>query len=45
MVESASEEGDYLIPDQRTCHFHKHIGEEEVRKVADEAIAKYCKED
>ena len=31
MVESASEDGNYMIPDQRCCYFHKNIGEDEVR--------------
>ena len=39
MVQSMSEEGDYLIPDQRCCYFHKHIGEAAVREIADAAIA------
>ncbi|MBR3248187.1 MAG: SPASM domain-containing protein [Clostridiales bacterium] len=42
MVESMTEEGDFLVPDKRTCYFHKHIGADAVRKVADEAIKKYC---
>ena len=42
MVESMSDDGDYLIPDQRCCYFHKHIGEAAVRAAADEAIKKYC---
>lgn len=38
MVSSITEEGDYLVPDQRLCYFHKHIGEAAVRSVADGAI-------
>ena len=44
MVESMTDDGDYLVPDARCCRFHKHIGEDAVRKVADEAIRKYCGE-
>ena len=42
MLEGITDEGDYLVPDSRCCYFHKHIGEAAVRKVADEAIRKYC---
>jgi radical SAM protein with 4Fe4S-binding SPASM domain len=42
MVESMTEEGDFLVPDKRTCYFHKHIGADAVRKVADEVIKVYC---
>jgi len=42
MVECMNEEGDYLIPDRRICYFHRNIGEEAVRQIADEAIQKYC---
>lgn len=38
MVESITEDGDYLVPDQRCCYFHKHIGEQTVRQIADAAI-------
>lgn len=38
MVESITEDGDYLVPDQRCCYFHKHIGEQAVREIADAAI-------
>ncbi|MBQ8136587.1 MAG: SPASM domain-containing protein [Clostridia bacterium] len=38
MVESITDEGDYLVPDQRCCYFHKHIGEQAVRDAADAAI-------
>lgn len=41
MVEGITDEGDYLVPDSRFCYFHKHIGEEAVRAVADAAIARY----
>jgi radical SAM protein with 4Fe4S-binding SPASM domain len=41
MVECMSDDGDYLIPDTRICHFHKHIGEAAVRDVADRAIEQY----
>ncbi len=40
MVEGITDEGDYLVPDPRCCYFHKHIGENAVRKVCDEAIMK-----
>lgn len=40
MVEGITDEGDYLVPDPRCCYFHKHFGEEAVRKVCDEAIMK-----
>ena len=40
MTQSMTEDGDYMIHDQRMCYFHKHIGEDAVRKVADEAILK-----
>ena len=39
MLADITDDGDYLVPDKRCCYFHKHIGEDEVRKVADEAIA------
>ena len=41
MVESITDEGDYLVPDARCCWFYKHIGENAVRAVADAAIMKY----
>ena len=41
MVEGITDEGDYLVPDGRCCYFHKHIGENAVRAVADAAIRKY----
>ncbi len=44
MVEGITDEGDYLVPDGRCCYFHKHIGEDAVRAVADAAIRKYCGE-
>ena len=40
MVESMTEDGDYLMHDERICYFHKNIGEDAVRKIADEAILK-----
>ncbi len=43
MVESMKEDGDYLVPDKRCCYFHKHIGEDAVRRAADAAIARFCK--
>ena len=43
MVDSISEEGNYLIPHQAICHFFKNIGEDAVRTVADKAIEQYCK--
>lgn len=39
MLQDMTEEGDYKVRDQRICHFFKKIGEEEVREVADAAIA------
>ena len=42
MVEGITDEGDYLVPDGRCCSFHRHIGEDAVRAVADAAIQKYC---
>ena len=44
MVEGITDEGDYLVPDERCCYFHRHIGEDAVRAVADAAIRKYCGE-
>ena len=41
MLESIKDDGDYLIPDERCCYFHKHIGEEKIRKIADKAIKAY----
>ena len=38
MVQDITDEGDFLVPDKRICHFHKHIGERAVREVADAAI-------
>ena len=38
MVEGITDDGDYLVPDLRCCYFHKHIGEQAVRKAADAAI-------
>ncbi len=38
MVQGITDEGDYLVPDSRFCYFHKHIGEQAVRDVADAAI-------
>ena len=40
MVEGITDDGDYLVPDSRCCYFHRHIGEDAVRAVADAAIAK-----
>lgn len=41
MLEDMTEAGDFLVPDGRTCFFHKHVGEDAVRAVADEAIRKF----
>ena len=38
MVEDVTDDGDYLVPDSRCCHFFKHIGEQAVRDAADAAI-------
>ncbi|MBR2822195.1 MAG: radical SAM protein [Clostridia bacterium] len=43
MVQDITDEGDYLVPDSRCCYFHKHIGEQTVRAVADAAIAAACR--
>ena len=43
MLEGMDDEGDFLHPDPHSCFFHKHVGEEAIRKIADEAIEKYCK--
>jgi radical SAM protein with 4Fe4S-binding SPASM domain len=39
LVQDMSEDGDYLIPDHRTCWFFKNIGDDGVRNIADEAIS------
>ena len=38
MVQGITDDGDFLVPDKRTCFFHKHIGEQAVRETADAAI-------
>ena len=38
MLESITEEGDFLVPDQSACWFHKHVGEAGVREAAAEGI-------
>ena len=38
MVQGITDDGDYLVPDPRICYFHKHVGEQVVREVADAAI-------
>ena len=40
MLNGITDEGDYLVPDPMACWFHKHVGEEAVRKVADDALAR-----
>ncbi len=40
MVSDISDDGNFLIPDQRNCYIHKHIGIENIRKAIDEAIEK-----
>jgi radical SAM protein with 4Fe4S-binding SPASM domain len=40
MLEGITEEGDFLVPDSRCCFFQKHVGEAQVRAIADEAIKK-----
>ena len=42
MVQSMTDDGDYLVPDERTCFFFKHVGIDTVREIADEAIKTYC---
>ena len=42
MVEGIDDDGDYLHPDPHACYFHKHVGEDTIRKIADDAIARYC---
>jgi radical SAM protein with 4Fe4S-binding SPASM domain len=41
MIEGITDDGDYLVPDRRCCYFHKHIGEDAVRAVADAAIRRF----
>ena len=41
MLESMTEEGDYLVRDEKICWFFKNVGEAAVREVADAAIAKF----
>ena len=38
MIEGITDDGDFLVPDNRCCYFHKHIGEQAVRAAADGAI-------
>ena len=38
MVSDITDDGNYLIPDQRNCYIHKHIGVENVKKAIDDAI-------
>ena len=40
MVDSMTDDGDFLVPEQRCCYFNKHSGAA-VRKVADEAIKEF----
>ena len=42
MLEDMTEDGDFLVPDGRTCFFYKHVGEGAVRAVADKAIEQFC---
>ena len=42
MVEGIDDDGDYLHPDPHACYFHKHVSEDTIRKIADDAIARYC---
>ncbi len=44
MLQDMTDDGDYIVPDQRSCYFFKHIGEAAVREAADAAIRKYCPE-
>ena len=32
MLNGITEEGNYLVPDPMACWFHKHVGEEGVRR-------------
>lgn len=38
MVEGITDDGDFLVPDQKCCFFHKNVGEQTVREIADAAI-------
>ena len=38
MAQDVTDDGDFLVPDHRACYFHKHFGEQEIRKAADAAI-------
>ena len=38
MVADITDEGDFLVPDERCCYFHRYIGEQAVRDVVDAAI-------
>ena len=40
MAQGMAQCGDHFARDERACYFHRHIGEQAVRKVADEAIKK-----
>ena len=37
-LQGITDDSDYLVPDPRICYFHKHVGEQVVREVADAAI-------
>lgn len=43
MVDGITLEGEYARRSKISCYFHKHIGAEAVRSIADAAINKYCK--
>ena len=43
MVEGVTPNGEYAHRSKTSCHFHKNIGAEAVRAVADAAIEAYCK--
>ena len=40
MAQGMAQCGDHFAKDERACYFHRHIGEQAVREVADEAIKK-----
>lgn len=44
VAERISDDGNSLVPDERVCHFFRHVGEAAVREVADAAIRKYLPE-
>ena len=41
LVECIDDDGNFLVPDERVCHFFRCVGEAAVREVADAAIQEY----